>query len=263
MTGSFADALRAETAATQARILIVDIERRPMLSYHWSPKVRYIPARMNVDKGGMISWAAKWYGQPAEFMSTHHDGQTGMLEGIWRLVDEADFIVGYNSQNFDMPHIIGELVQAGYTEPSPWTNIDLLKAARKKFNLPYNSLGEVCADLGLDTKLETDGFDLWLGCMNGDGGCWERMREYNIHDVHITEQLFDRMRGVLPPSFNLNIARPERVSGCTRCGHADMEEAGFHYAATRVYRRFWCPSCGGYDRATHHEKDRAQYRKGI
>ena len=262
MAGTVVTSLAEAVAQTEARILIIDIERRPMMSYHWSPKVQYIPARMNIDRGGMISYAAKWYGHPdVEFKSVHHDGKDDMLESVWRVLDEADVVVGFNSQGFDLPHIVGELALAGFCEPSPYKQADLMKAAKRKFNLPYNSLAAICEDFGLDAKLANSGFDLWIGCLEGDEECWAEMREYNIQDTLITEQLFDRLRGFLPATFNLNMYRSARLSGCGRCGNDVLEDAGFAYTPTRAYKQFWCEVCGGYSRATHSEPDMSQYRK--
>jgi len=257
---ALADAIRA----TSARILILDIERRPMLSYHWAPKVDFIPARMNVERGGMISFAAKWYGEAkVSFYSTHHDGYDEMMAQAWRLIDEADIIVGYNSVGFDMKHLFEEIVKHGMTPPSPHKDIDLIRAARGRFRFPYNSLNEVCRDLGLDLKLANDGFDLWLGCMAGDDKCWRAMKRYNVQDVRVTEQLYDRLRPWIKGHPNLNMYRAERVSACDKCASTELSESGFYYTQTRAYKQFVCRDCGSYSRATHCEGDRTQHRRGV
>lgn len=247
---------------TEARILVIDIERRPMLSYHWSPKVDYIPPSMNVERGGMISFAAKWYGERAiTFRSVHHDGHDAMLAEAWRLMDEAHVIVGYNSQGFDVKHLCEEIVKAGERPPSPHFDVDLIKTVRARFRFPYNRLDEVCRDLGLDMKLANDGWELWLACINGDDKAWRKMRAYNVRDVKVTEALYDRLRPWIKGHPNVNMFREERVSGCGRCGSNDVEPSGFHYTQTRAYRMFACNGCGSYDRATNSEPTMTQHRR--
>lgn len=247
---------------TEARILVIDIERRPMLSYHWAPKVDYIPPSMNVERGEIISFAAKWYGErQIVFRSVHHDGRDAMLDEAWRLMDEAHILVGYNSQGFDVKHLFEEFAKDWRRPPSPHFDVDLLRAVRARFRFPYNRLDEVCRDLGLETKLANDGWDLWLACMNGDDKAWRTMKRYNRQDVVITEQLYDRLRPWIKGHPNVNMFREERVSGCSRCGSADTEAAGFHYTQTRAYRMFVCNACGSYDRATHSEPTMTQHRR--
>lgn len=258
---SFAEALKA-TRETGARILIIDIERRPMLSYHWAPKVDYIPPSMNVERGGMISFAAKWYGDKAiTFRSTHHDGYDDMIAEAWRMLDEAHVVVGYNSVGFDIKHLCEEFAKSALGPPSPHKDVDLLRTARARFRFPYNKLDEVCRDLELDMKLAHDGWDLWQRCLDGDPKAWNTMRRYNKQDVVITEQLYDRLRPWIKGHPNLNMFRAERVSGCPHCGSVDVEENGFHYTQTRCYKQFVCSTCGAHSRATHSEGDRTQHRR--
>lgn len=251
-------------ASTDARILIIDIERRPMLSYHWAPKVDYIPPGMNVERGSMISFAAKWYGQRAvTFRSTFHDGFDAMLAEAWELMDAANIVVGYNSQGFDVKHLNEEFAKAGRTPPRPHKDVDLLRTARQRFRFPYNKLNEVCRDLGLELKLANDGWDLWLACIHDDPKAWATMKRYNVQDVKVTETLYDRLRPWIKGHPNVNMFRSERVSGCTSCGFADVEPNGFHYTPTRAYRMFVCGNCGAHSRATHHEPEMAQHRRGA
>ena len=50
-----------------------------------------------VERGHVMCWVAKWYGEKDPiFMSDHHDGHDAMIEGIWKLLDEADAVVTWN-----------------------------------------------------------------------------------------------------------------------------------------------------------------------
>lgn len=251
----------AITAHSGVRILCCDIETRPGTAYYWHPKTKYIGAHMSITKPALLCFDAKWYGEPDHiFMSEWDDGPEAMVAKAHDLLDEADWVVGYNSRGFDVKHLYREMLQAGKTPPSPHKDIDLIEAARRKFAFPYRSLNEICSDLGLSTKLEHEGFELWVAVMDGDPEAQERMRAYNIQDVVILEELYDRLRPWIPNHPNLNMWRTQRVSGCDRCASVDLEDAGYYYTKTRAYAQFRCRSCGAHTRATHHEPSRASYR---
>ena len=259
-----ADALVADTLATQARILVIDIETKPHLVYAWGLFDQRIGINQIVEPGGTICFAAKWYGDPKiHFHSDHHDGHDEMLSAAWALMDEADILVGYNHKAFDVKHLHREFVGAGLGPPSPHKDIDLLTVARRRFKFPSNKLDYVSQELGVGHKVQHSGFDLWRGCMADEPKAWRTMKSYNRHDVVLTEELYDRVRPWIPGHPNLNMYRAERVSGCTHCGSDDVAESGFHYTQTRAYKRFKCRSCGAYIRATSCEGDRSQHRRGA
>lgn len=258
---AFSEALQA-TRETGARILIIDIELRPGTAYYWQPKVEWINPNMSITKPAMICFDAKWYGEPKHiFRSEWDDGRDEMIAEVWRLLDSAHVVVGYNSAGFDVKHINREIAQTWRGPPSPHKDVDLIRTARSRFKFPYNSLNEVCRDLGLDLKLAHSGWELWEQVMAGDPKAQKKMRAYNRRDTVVTEQLLDRLRPWIKGFPNLNMYREERVSGCGKCGHAEVEESGFYYTATRAYKQFVCLACGSHNRATHCESDRTQHRR--
>ena len=256
------DSLKAHLP-TNARILCLDIETRPILAYVWQLKADYIPPAMIVDPGGVMCFAAKWFGEPKiHFASDHHDGHESMLRQAWSLIDQADWIIGYNSRGFDLRHLRREFIVTGLGPPSPHRDIDLLPGIRARFKFPSNKLTEVATELGIGKKVEHSGWALWRDCMAGDDKAWALMRKYNKHDVVLTEETYCRVRAWLPNHPNINMHRDVRVSGCHVCGSDDLDDAGFKYAQTRAYKQFRCNVCGAYSQSTHHEPEMAQHRKG-
>lgn len=262
-----ADAVAETVKATEVRILIIDIELKPGTAYYWQPKVSggWIAPHMSISKPEMICFDAKWYGDPKHtFRSVWKHGQEKMVADAWDLLDKADIVVGYNSVGFDVKHLNREIIQFGCGKPpSPFKQVDLIKTAKGRFRFPYNSLNEVCRDLGLELKLEHSGFDLWLGVMDGDRQSQRTMEAYNRVDVVCTETLYDVLRPWIPNHPNLNMYRGITVSACDRCGSDQLEDAGFKYTQTRAYAQFRCTQCGGYSQATHSEPTRTRHRKGA
>ena len=255
---SIADAL----VETSARVLVIDIETRPMTVRSWGLYNQNHSINQIVEPGGVICWAAKWYGSPKiEFRSDFHDGHDEMVAEAWRLMDSADLIIGFNHIGFDVKLLHREFVLNGYGPPSPHKDCDLLRVCRQAFRFPSNKLDWVSQELGIGRKVSHAGMELWEGCMADDPKSWATMRAYNKHDVVLTEELYDRVKGWCRNHPNMNLYRQERVSACHICGSVDLEDAGFKYTSTRSYSQFRCISCGGYSQATHYE--RAVHRKGA
>lgn len=236
---------------TRAKVLTFDIETRPMLSYHWAPKLRYVQPGQVVDHGGMMTWAAKWYGsREIMFASDWDDGHEGMIRRIWDLLNEADIVVGYNSDRFDLRRIRSEFVRLGLPPTNPVRSVDLIKTVRSQFDFPYNRLDEVARELGLPGKVTHQGFSLWVDCLAGDPKARALMERYNRGDIRVTEQVYDALRPWIPNHPNLNLwagtdddGRPNEV--CCNCGHGHFRLVSSDGAKTALtgYALIECKAC--------------------
>lgn len=243
-----------EIATRPMRLLVIDIETMANLGWFWGTWKQNIAPSQIVKHKRTISFAAKWYDQPGApisepiFYSEHTQGRKAMVREAWGLLDAADAVIGYNSQRFDVRHLQTEFVVEGLTPPSPFINIDLLATVRKSFLFGSNKLEAVSDRLGLGQKVEHEGFALWTKCEAGDPDAWDKMREYNLHDVILTEDLYRR---ILPwitnhPSYAA-FSRAD-VPMCPNCGHTPLSPRDFHYARTRRYQRYHCAQCGKWSR---------------
>ena len=239
------------------KLLIIDIETRPNLAYVWGVWNQNIAPRQLIDEKDTISFAAKWLDRPngptteVEFYSIHHYGRAAMVTKAWEMLDHADAVIHYNGKKFDIPHLNLEFLRAGLQPPSPFRQIDLLHTIRREFNFTHNKLDHVADKLGIGRKVEHEGFDLWVKCMADDAEAWERMREYNIGDVQLTEELYYR---ILPwiqshPSYAAVLGDAR----CPNCGSEDLHAAGQQFTKTGRYSRHRCGACGKYCRDTHRQ----------
>ena len=232
-------------------LLVIDIETRPNLAYVWDVWQQNISPKQLIDEKEVISFAAKRVGEDEVliFKSVHHDGKAAMVAEAWNLLDAADGVVTYNGKKFDIPHLNLEFLRAGMPPPSPFRQIDLLTVVRREFKFTHNKLDHVATKLGLGAKVEHEGFPLWVKCMQGDDEAWERMKEYNMADVLLTEKLYQE---VLPwitnhPSYAALLGDIR----CPNCGSTDLRNKGMQHTKTRAYKRYQCKSCGKYCRDTH------------
>lgn len=229
------------------KILIVDIETRPSLAYIWRVWQENIGVDQLIQPTEMFSWAAKWVGvDGVKFASTYHDGKKKMVQSIWKLLDEADCVMHFNGRKFDIPHIQREFLEMGLLPPSPYRQIDLIEAVRKQFRFTSNRLAHVSRVLGLEGKVEHEGFPLWVKCMNGDDDAWSRMREYNIQDVLLLEDLYDMLLPWLPAHPSIAAWKGEDV--CPKCGSDQLQKRGFAYTQMGKFQQFCCGACGGWSR---------------
>lgn len=241
-----------EVARPQLKILVIDIETRPNLAYVWDVWNQNIHPKQLIDEKEVISFAAKWLHEDSVmFYSEHHDGKQQMVSKAWLLLNEADAVIGYNSKKFDIRHLNQEFALLNMTAPTTFRHIDLLTTVRREFNFTHNKLEHVANKFGIGSKVEHEGFALWLKCMNGDDEAWQRMKEYNIGDVWLTEKLYYI---VLP--WIINHPSYAAILGdkrCPNCGSENLKNNGVQLTKTGRYQRYSCMSCGKHCRDTHRQ----------
>jgi hypothetical protein len=230
------------------KILVLDIETSPNLCYAWDSQLwsGHIPMDFIVEPTYMMSWAAKWVGGARV---TYRDcGAPDFLDTIWKMINEADAVVHFNGNRFDMKHLNREFIEAGMMPPSIPHNIDLYTVVKKHFKFPSNKLDYVSQRILKEGKVKTGGsWSLWLACLNDEAWAWKKMKEYNIGDVELTERLYLKLRGWITnhPNHGLYIEDQENPV-CRNCGSEHVVAKGCEYTTTGVlaYQRYKCRGCG-------------------
>ena len=223
------------------KILFLDLETSPNLAYVWGLWQQNVSINQMVNSTEVICFGARWYGQrKVHFSSVHHDGKAEMLKAIHELLDEADAVVGWNSAAFDMKHLRREFVENGMHPPSPTKDIDLMRVAKQQFKFPSNKLDYVAQKLGVGKKVKHSGFELWVGAMAGEDKAWREMKKYQIQDVNLLVDLYEKFLPWIKSHPNHAI---EGMS-CVNCGSAHLQSRGVTKTMTAVYQRYQCQSCG-------------------
>jgi len=223
-----------------AKILVIDIEWRPALAYVWRMWDQNIQPDMLIEHGGMLCFSAKWVGgKEFLFYSEWKDGRVGMAKAARELLVEADAVVTYNGDKYDLPKITGEIMLAGLSPPPPVASIDLIKAV-KKFGYNMNRLAYIGPLLGLGGKVKHQGFNLWKEVMAGDTKAQKTMERYCIQDVRLTERLYHKVKPFIRNHPHLGIVRHE----CPVCNSKRSQKRGFR--TTRCYKiqQNSCNNCG-------------------
>lgn len=182
------------------KTLFLDIETTPLQVYTWGLFDQNISIDQIIKSTEILCFGARWLGEKKViFKSVHHDGKEEMLRALHQLMDEADFLVGWNSAAFDHKHINREFLENKMTPPSPTKDLDLMSVTKANFLFPSNKLDYVAQKLGVGAKVKHSGFKLWINCMEGDDKSWVEMKKYQIQDVNLLVELYDILLPWLVP----------------------------------------------------------------
>lgn len=225
------------------RILTIDIERLPGLARVFDQKTNFVSYRNFREMPRTICWAARWKGQKRMLFEAEWKDPEAMLRKSWELFDQADAVVTFNGKRFDVPHLKGAWIKAGYPAPRPWKDIDLFAMGRRKFGFISDSLDNVTKELGYTGKTDAYSITLAEAAVGGDKAAQKRLKEYNAGDIVLTEWLHDRLLGHLPTHPHLG--RTSKIT-CNQCGGKELTEQPNNYKAVLLqYQMFRCDNCGG------------------
>lgn len=246
-----------------AKVLVVDVETQRGIVESFNLWPKYIPIDRVIRPTRLLCFAGKFTDEsrmrfhPA-WDDDDDDAYRRMVQAAWDLLNEADVVVGWNNKRFDDQQFNAAFEKCGFGPVTPYKSMDLFQVARSKF-----SAGEMSLKLDWfsrmylgDRKTNHGATDLWHDIRYGTRAerraAQKIMREYNIHDVELTEQLFHRIK----PWSNINFALYERLQDgllhCTRCNSTNLKRDGkkFHHTSAQIYQMWRCkePGCGATSR---------------
>lgn len=226
---------------TSAKILVLDIETAPIKAYVWKLWDQNVGLNQIIDNGGIICVGAKWLGSRETFLfSDWEHGHKGMLQGVYDMMEEADAVLTYNGDRFDLPKLRGEFLVAGFTSLPPATSIDLYKAVRK-LGLISGKLAFVGPLLGMGSKISTGGFELWAQVNDGNATAQKKMAKYCIQDVKLLEKVYDRIKGYITTHPFLG----DRGT-CGACDGKTLHKRGHRRTKAFKIERLQCTTCGSW-----------------
>ncbi len=231
------------TRKYEPKILVLDIEWRPTKAYVWQAWDENIHPEKIIEHGGLLCVGYKWRGKrKTHILSEWEHGHQGMVEGIHAAISEADAVVTYNGDKYDIPKLNGEFLLAGLAPPPPCTSIDLIKTVRK-FGYFMNRLGFIGPFLGLGQKVEHEGMALWTKVEAGNRDAQRRMSRYCKQDVDLTEKLYEKVLPYIRNHPHLGLTERE---ACGACGSKNTQRRGFRYTKAFRIQRIQCTDCGSW-----------------
>jgi len=242
------------------KILILDIETAPILGHVWGLWDQNIGLNQIKSDWHVLSWSAKWFGDKKimyqdQRTSKSIEDDKKLLEGIWKLLNEADIIVTQNGKAFDQKKLFARFILNGMKPPSSFKHIDTKQIASRHFAFTSNKLEYLTSKLCTKhKKLKTkkfQGFELWKACLAGNKAAWDEMERYNKADVLSLEELYTKL---IPWDSSINFAlySDEPVDICS-CGSKEFKRNGYCYTSVGKYQRHKCIKCGAELRSGQNE----------
>lgn len=240
---------------TQPKVLLLDCETSPLTVYSWGLREQDISLDQIIDTSYTLCWAAKWLGDKEIMFERTWEKKTSsraMILRIHELLSEADTVVTYNGDRFDLPVLNKEFILHDLPQPAPFHSIDLIKTARAKFRFASNKLDHLAAELGLTKKVKHSGFMMWVKCMSLDTEAWEEMTGYNKQDVVVLEALYNKLLPWVKTHTNRSLLSEDNAV-CPVCGSHNYQRRGYAYTRAGKYPRFQCTQCYSWFRGSKSE----------
>jgi uncharacterized Zn finger protein len=238
--------------SVSAKILLLDIETAPGEFYSWSREPKYLSPDMMIKDWSILCWSAKWLfepeimGQSVKPREAINRTEDSILEGIWKLMNEAQIIVTQNGNRFDIKRLNAKFIKHGYAPPSNYSSVDTLVTARERFDFTYNSLEELGRELlGLkEGKIKMNMSD-WRMCVSGDRYHLDKMLTYCKNDVApLLEDVYLRLRPWMKSHPNLNLYTDHDSDTCPKCESTDLRWSEEYATPQGLWIGFRCQSCG-------------------
>lgn len=236
---------------SQLKILLLDVETAPLVSYTWGLWDQTVALNQIKDDWAIIAFAGKWL-DSKEVIYVDNRNQKDirddkeLLKVAWKLMNEADIIVGQNSKSFDIKKLNARFILNGMKPPSSYKQFDTMRIAKKYFAFTSNKLeymsDKLCKQYKKLKVTKFPGFNLWSECMKGNQEAWQEMKRYNILDVLSLEELYKKL---VPwdNSLNFNLYSRDNSTICT-CGSKNFHKNGYFYGAAGKFQRYACSDCG-------------------
>lgn len=225
------------------RRLYFDIEVSPCLGWFWRPSYN-----TNLNYGNVIEPAKiicicyKWNNQSKIYHLNWDAKQNdkAMLKKFVSIMQQADEIVGHNSDKFDTKWIRTRAMYHDIDMIPDFKSIDTLKQAKGLLLLPSNRLDSIGKYYGLGQKLENES-DLWQKVwLKNNRQALTRMIKYCKQDVVLLEQWFDKLNKYIKPVTHATGIKCD----CPECGSDNIKLKGFYYTASGTKKqRVQCKEC--------------------
>lgn len=235
------------------KILLLDIETAPLRSFTWGLWKQNVGLNQIENDWFMLTWSAKWYGKNEKTVGMRlkkeeaiEQDDSRILEKLWKLMDEADVVIGHNGDKFDIPKINTRFIKNGFMPPSPYRTVDTLKIAKRHFRFTSNKLDYLGDFLGVGRKIDTGGFELWERCYKGENKALKEMLDYNLQDVLLLEDVYDKLKPYC--SIHPSHAVTSDEECCPKCGSTHVHKRGLVHTNVSTFQRFRCMDCGSWSR---------------
>lgn len=233
----------------QIKRLFFDIETSAMIVYTWRTGWNLTIGTENIiEDWKIICVSYKWEGE--DKVHTLDWGKDRcdkkLLEEFIKIANTADEIIGHNGDRFDLKKIRTRCIYHRIPMFPNYKTLDTLKKAKSGFAFNSNKLDYIAKFLGVGAKLEHEGFNMWVKCMQGDKEALKNMIEYCEMDIIVLEDVFLAMQNYIKPNTHAGVLGNNLKYSCPSCGSEKVELLKNNVTAMGTIKRLMtCNSCGG------------------
>ena len=236
------------------KICVFDIEFAPMQVYTFGLWDQNITPDKIITDGYVLCWSAKMLNDPKieldviePFLSKDGDDYD-VIQHIHQYLDKCQIVIGHNIKEYDLKTLNTRFLYYGFYPLSQFQVIDTLTVAKNNFRFPSNSLKYINKFLDIKQKDETEGFQLWKNCTQGDEESLSKLGKYCKNDVLATEELYYKFRPYIKTHPNMGLYFETTEPICKNCGSKNLMSNGFYYTNVSKYESVRCGSCGALGR---------------
>ena len=242
--------------------LFYDIETSYNLVKSW--RIGYnLNINMNdiIQERAIITVAYKWAGEEEVTVLSWDKGcDKKLIEQFMPVLAEADELVGHNVDRYDTKFVTTRALKHGIKALPKYQSTDTLKLAKRHFMFNSNKLDYIAQFLEIGHKTKHRGLEMWDDIiLRNDAKALEEMIEYNIQDVYLTEEVYNKLMEYSIPKINHQALTGEMKGkcGCPECGSKKATLIKTYATGAGAKSRLMnCDSC-----ETNYTLSEAKYKK--
>lgn len=253
------------------KVLFIDLEVAPSLTAAFSRFKAFASPDHVIKEPYIILYSYAWGADGGVF--TDHilhdqcDDDTPDLlltERLWELLDEADVVVAHNL-SFDEGWVNQQMCKYDLPPPSKYQKVCTLKALKKAFKLPSNSLAASTQYFDIERKRDNSGISLWLRCMERDKDAVEDMKFYCEGDIIALQSLYKKILAYIPQHPNMSHYYDDNHVRCRSCGSKEMVaiEGKYQYTTLSRFKTLRCEGCGAVSRERKNTHSKSKMKSMV
>lgn len=189
-------------------------------------------------------------------IESYHD-DSELLDHITGILKDADAVVTHNGKRFDWKFLQTRLLKHNQMVLPKIIHIDTKQESSRNLFLFNNRLGNAGQFMLGETKLDHEGWPLWVKCYHRDPKAMATMIKYCKQDVLLLEKYFTKLRPFITGLPNYTALSAEE-NICPTCGSKKLHSSGIRTTRLRTYRRYYCHDCGSWSQGETIRGERVQ-----
>lgn len=248
--------------------LFFDIETSYCLGWFWRPSYKtQITYAQIIKQAAIICISYKWQGQKQIHSLKWDNGDDKeMMKKFFKVMLEADEVVGHNSDNFDLKWIRTRFLLHGFKSCPQFKSIDTLKISRSQFNFPSNRLDDIGEYLGIGRKKKQgQKMEMWHDIiLKNSKKAMADMIDYCDGDVVLLEKVYLTIEGFAKNKTHMGMLFNSKYDKCDCPQCASIKTV---YVCTKVSAagsfsiQLQCKDCGKYFAVSKQAYNKRQLEK--